>query len=90
MNENGGDGDEEYRTRTGLEPPTFAAGTVLGNIGGVVSSLDDLDGDDVLDREGNGGSEEVDVSETGIADSNGVADLKTDSGNGDAEIVTKV
>lgn len=26
--------DSEFRTRTGLEPPTFAAGPFLGSIGG--------------------------------------------------------
>lgn len=36
--------DSEFRTRTGLEPPTFAAGPVLGNIGGSLRTFpDDLD-----------------------------------------------
>ena len=36
--------DSEFRTQTGLEPPTFATGPYLGNIGGPVRSLlDDFD-----------------------------------------------
>lgn len=83
MNGNG-DGDEEYRTRTGLEPPTFAAGTVLGNIGGVVSSLDNGD-DEVPERDGGVAdakeAEAGSLNVSGTVVENGVADLK---------IVTKV
>ena len=36
--------DTEFRTRTGLEPPSFAAGSFLGDIGGPVRTLpDDMD-----------------------------------------------
>ena len=31
--------DEEFRTRTGLEPPAFATGSFLGNIGGPLRTL---------------------------------------------------
>ena len=38
------DEDSEFRSRTGLEPPNFASGPILGNIGGPVRTLsDDLD-----------------------------------------------
>lgn len=33
--------DSEYRSRSGFEPPLFAANSVLGNIGGLVHSLPD-------------------------------------------------
>ena len=32
----------EYRLRSGLEPPTFASNSVLGNFGGLVRSLPDI------------------------------------------------
>ena len=42
--------ESEFRSRTGIEPPTFAAGPVLGNIGGPLRTLpDDLDDDDALE-----------------------------------------
>ena len=38
--------DSEFRTRTGLEPPGFASGPFLGDIGGPVRTLpDDVDDD---------------------------------------------
>ena len=45
--------DSEFRTRTGLEPPTFASGPFLGSIGGPVRTLPD-DFDDYF-VDGNGG-----------------------------------
>lgn len=42
-----------YRSRTGLEPPTFAAGPYLGNIGGPVRNLlDDSDDRELVDGNG--------------------------------------
>ena len=40
--------DSEFRTRTNLEPPTFASGPFLGNIGGPVHTFADspYDGDE--------------------------------------------
>lgn len=45
--------DSEFRTRTGLEPPAFVLGPVLGNIGGSVRTFpDDLDNaEEILDDE---------------------------------------
>ena len=45
--------DSEFRTQTGVEPPTFAAGPYLGNIGGPVRTLPD-DFDDELVEDGDG------------------------------------
>ena len=33
--------DSEFRTRTGIEPPTFAVGPFLGGIGGSLLTLPD-------------------------------------------------
>ena len=44
--------DSEFRTRTGLEPPTFAAGPYLGNIGGPVRTLPHDFDDDFVDASG--------------------------------------
>ena len=38
--------DSEFRTRTGLEPPEFAANPVLGNIGGSLRTLSENHYDD--------------------------------------------
>ena len=63
--------DSEFRTRTGLEPPTFATGPYLGNIGGPVRSfLDDFD-DDFVDGDGGANPEEP-VNELG--GSSGIGD----------------
>ena len=35
--------DSDFRTVTGLEPPTFATGSFLGNIGGPLRTLPDDD-----------------------------------------------
>ena len=61
--------DTEFRSRTGLEPPTFAAGPFLGNIGGPVRTIeDDLDDDIVLE-----GGEGVDAEMTDIEAANVMA-----------------
>ena len=50
--------DSEFRTRTNLEPPTFASGPFLGNIGGPVHTFSDYPYDDEVDgnvtEDGNG------------------------------------
>ena len=43
--------DEEFWTRTGLEPPAFATGSFLGNIGGPLRTLSN-DMDDVSFEDG--------------------------------------
>lgn len=40
--------DSEFRTKTGLEPLSFASGPVLGNIGGPVRSFPDEDWEDEM------------------------------------------
>lgn len=46
--------DSDFRTRTGLEPLSFASGPVLGNIGGPVRSFPDDDWDDEVPDESEG------------------------------------
>lgn len=44
--------DWEYHSQTGLDPPTFASNSVLGNIGGLVRSApDDFDEESIDVRE---------------------------------------
>ena len=44
-------GDSEFRTRTGVEPPMFATGPFLGNIGGPLRTLSDDTDDDYLEED---------------------------------------
>ena len=64
------DSDSELRTRTNLEPPTFAAGPFLGNIGGRVRSLSDEFYDDEL---------EVEVEEGVFDDGDGLKSVRGDA-----------
>lgn len=55
--------DSEFRTRTGFEPPVFASGPALGNIGGPIPTfLDDLDD---VSTESDGTSEECILGSSG-------------------------
>ena len=67
--------DSEFRTRTGLEPPTFATGPYLGNIGGPVRTLSDDFEDEFLDGDGGvspGELENEPSGSPGIGDGDGV------------------
>ena len=71
--------DSEFRTRTGLEPPMFAAGPILGNIGGPFRAFpDDMDSDEV-DAE----NSHIDVYNTDVPlNTNGTAEVNVASGSG--------
>ena len=42
--------DSVFRTRTGMEPPAFATGSFLGNIGGPLRTVSDDEYDDTLEE----------------------------------------
>ena len=71
--------DSHFRTQTGLEPPTFAAGPYLGNIGGPVRTLPD-DFDDELVEGGDGAIN----TEFKLGNESGVKNISNMDGLGEA------
>ena len=65
--------DSEFRSRTGLEPPTFATGPYLGNIGGPVRTLPD-EFDDELEQ-GDDGTINTGELESGLGAEAGVRNI---------------
>ena len=74
--------DSEFRTRTGLEPPTFATGPYLGNIGGPVRTLPD-DFDDELEQ-GDDGTLNTGELESELGGESGARNIRDRDGLGEA------
>ena len=60
--------DSEFTTRTNLDPPKFASGPFLGNIGGPVRSLPDEFYDEELEDDVPANSDGVHVDRIGLLD----------------------
>lgn len=69
--------DSEFRTRTGLEPPTFATGPILGKIGGAVRAFPDELNDEMLDGEEMPDADEDQGETTELPSANGAGDLNS-------------